>query len=54
MTDDEVVKFYNELVEWYGDKLPNFEHEPIQFSNCVRLYKYYMDRNERARSQSSE
>jgi hypothetical protein len=45
MTDEEVLKFYDELVEHYGS-LPNFEHEPIQFANCVRMYRYYKERNE--------
>jgi hypothetical protein len=45
MTDEEVLKFYDELVEHYGS-LPNFEHEPIQFAKCVRMYRYYKERNE--------
>ena len=28
MTDEEAIKFYKELEEWYGDKLVNFEHHP--------------------------
>jgi len=48
MTDDEVLKFYKELEEWYGDKLVNFEHQPMQFKNQVKLYRYYKERkNER-------
>jgi hypothetical protein len=54
MTDDEALKFYEELVEHYGDSLANFEHHPKQFQYQVTCYKYYRDRNERARSQSSE
>lgn len=41
MTDEEVLKFYGELEEHYGDKLPNFEHYPKQFLYCVKLYRYY-------------
>jgi hypothetical protein len=44
MTDDEVLAFYNELVEWYGTALANFEHEPKQFAYQVKLYKYYQSR----------
>ena len=44
MTDEEVLNFYNELVEYYGDKLPNFEHEPRQFAYLVKLYRYYKSR----------
>ena len=48
MTDEEANKFYKELEKWYGDKLVNPEHHPIQFKNQVRLYRYYMERkNER-------
>ena len=54
MTDKEVLDFYNELVEHYGDSLANFEHYPKQFSNQVRLYKYYKEKNDRARSQQTE
>lgn len=41
MSDEEVLKFYNDLVEFYGDKLANFEHYPRCFASQVRLYKYY-------------
>lgn len=41
MSDEEVMNMYNEMVEYYGDRLPNFEHYPRQFAYCVRLWKYY-------------
>ena len=41
MTDTEVLAFYNELKEFYGDTLANFEHEPRRFANQVKLYRYY-------------
>ena len=44
MTDEEVLKFYEELVEFYGDKLANFEHYPHAFAYQVKLYKYYKGR----------
>lgn len=44
MTDEEALKFYEELKEWYGDKLANFEHYPRQFQAQVTLYKYYKER----------
>jgi hypothetical protein len=44
MSDDDVLKLYNEMVEWFGDTLPNFEHEPIRFAHCVKLYRYYKSR----------
>ena len=51
MTDEEVLQFYNEMEEFFGT-LPNFEHEPIQFANRVKLFKYYKEQDDR-RSQSS-
>ena len=51
MTDDEMIKFYKELEKWYGDKLVNPDHYPIQFRNQVKLYRYYMEqKNERSES----
>ena len=41
MTDEEVIKFYEELQEFYGESLANFEHYPKQFANQVKLYRYY-------------
>ena len=44
MTDEEVIKFYEELQEHYGDSLANFEHHPKIFANQVKMYKYYKER----------
>ena len=41
MNIDEVLKFYNELVEYYGDELVDFEHCPIAFAHQIKLYRYY-------------
>ena len=41
MTEDEVMAFYKELQEFYGDRLANFEHHPRIFASQVRLYRYY-------------
>jgi hypothetical protein len=43
MSDEEVLILYNEMEKFFGT-LPNFEHEPIQFANCVKLFKYYKKR----------
>lgn len=45
MSDEEILEFYNELVEWYGDRLANFEHYPKQFAMQVKLYRYYKRKN---------
>lgn len=54
MTDEEVLKFYNELVEHYSDKLADFEHHPKQFQHQVTCYRYYKEQHDRAQSQSTE
>ena len=46
MSNDEAEKFYNELVEHYGDTLANFEHYPRIFANQVKMYKYYKERTQ--------
>jgi len=45
MTNEEALKFYEELVEHYGDKLANFEHHPKQFQYQVNCYRYYKEKN---------
>lgn len=50
MTEKEIKDFYSELVEFYGDKLANFEHHPKQFSMQVRLYRYYKEKQNENRS----
>jgi len=46
MTDEEVIKFYDELVEHFGESLANFEHEPRRFHYQVTIYRYYKDKRE--------
>lgn len=41
VTDEEVLAFYAELEEFYGDNLANFDHYPRQFAKQVTLYRYY-------------
>lgn len=41
MTNEDVLKFYNEMVEHYGDRLVDFEHYPRIFAYQVKLYKYF-------------
>jgi hypothetical protein len=52
MTDEEALIIYNEMEKFFGS-LPNFEHEPIQFANCVKLFKYYKQRELNGRSETS-
>jgi hypothetical protein len=47
MTDTEAEQFWNELVEHFGDYLPNPEHEPRRFAMCVKLLKYYKEQRAR-------
>jgi len=41
VSDEEVMAFYRELEEFYGDTLANFEHYPRTFEYQVKLYRYY-------------
>ena len=41
MTEDQVLEFYEELKDHYGDSLANFEHYPKCFAYQVKLYRYY-------------
>lgn len=41
MTEQEIIDFYKQLEDFYGDKLTNFEHYPRMFAHQVKLYKYY-------------
>ena len=45
MTNEEIEVAYNEMVQMWGDKLPNPEHEPIRFGYYVRLYRYIKEKN---------
>lgn len=45
MTESEVLAFYEELKQYYGDSLANFEHEPRRFAHQIKLYKYYKERS---------
>jgi hypothetical protein len=44
MTNEEAIKFYEELKEHFGKDLVNFEVYPKQFAYQVKLYKYYKER----------
>jgi hypothetical protein len=48
MTDEEVLAFYEELVAYFGDRLPNPEHEPRRFAHCIKMYRYYKERAARS------
>lgn len=38
MTNEEVLRIYEEMVKMFGDKLPNPEHCPREFAYFVKLY----------------
>ena len=40
MTDQQVRDFYNDLVQYFGDSLPDPDHYPKTFQYYVRLYKH--------------
>jgi hypothetical protein len=39
--NDEMMFHYNRMVEIWGEKLPNLEHEPLRFAYYVSLYKQF-------------
>jgi hypothetical protein len=41
MTDEEILKIYEEMKEAYGENLPHPEHEPIRFSYYLKIFKRY-------------
>jgi hypothetical protein len=43
VTDEQAIKFYEAMLAHYG-KLPDPDHEQIQFAHCVKMYKYYQMR----------
>lgn len=44
LTIDPILQKYNELKEYFNDKLPNPYHEPIQFTYYIKLYQFYKAR----------
>ena len=48
MSDEEALKLYDAMLEHFGE-LPNFEHHPLQFANCVRMYRYWNEQNDRTK-----
>jgi hypothetical protein len=46
MTDDEVLVVLEEMEKMFGT-LPDPIHEPLRFAQCVKLYRYYIERNTR-------
>lgn len=41
MQNEELEKIYQEMVDIFGDHLPNPEQEPIRFQYYVKLYDYF-------------
>ena len=40
-SNEELEKIYQEMVEIFGDHLPNPEQEPVRFAYYVKLYRYF-------------
>lgn len=43
MTESEIKEF----IEYFGDKLPDPTHQPLQFEWYVTLWELYNDRSDR-------
>ena len=46
MTPEQLEKVGQELIEMFGNNLPNDIHEPIRFAYYVRLYRYVKEKDE--------
>jgi len=40
MTNEELETFTKELIEHYGDNLPNPDHEPLRFAYYIKLFMH--------------
>jgi len=46
LTDEEANRILNQMIEVFGDRLPDPEHYPLEFGYYVKLYrKFYMEEN---------
>lgn len=52
LTDEEANRILSQMIEIFGDRLPDPEHYPLAFEYYVKLYrKFYMeDKNENSSS----
>jgi hypothetical protein len=49
MTNEEIEVAYTKMVEIWGDKLPNPEHEPIRFAYYVKMFRYLKAQDDRTK-----
>lgn len=45
MTNEEILKEYTDMLEYYNGELPDPEHEPIQFASKLKMFRYYREKN---------
>ena len=50
MTKDEIARVVEEMIEMFGDKLPDPEHCPKEFQYYIKLYFYEKFVNESNRN----
>jgi hypothetical protein len=41
MSDELALAIYEKLKQKHGDNLPDPDHEPIQFTHCVKMLRHY-------------
>jgi len=41
VTNEQVLDYYNKMVEIWGEDLPNPDQEPMRFKYYVKLFLYY-------------
>ena len=45
---DPIKVKYEEVNKYFGGRLPNHIHHPIQFAHYLKLYQYYINRSNKA------
>lgn len=41
LSQQQLNDIWNGLVEYYGDKLPDMDHHPIQFKYYLKMYMHF-------------
>ena len=41
MTNEQALELWNNMVDYFGDRVPHPIHQPIQFNYYLKLFFYY-------------
>ena len=42
MTEQQAEQIHEDLIQLFGDRLPNYEREPRRFGYCIQIYKHLL------------